>query len=323
MKYRTFGRLGWQVSEIGYGMWGMAGWSGSDDQQSNQALDQAIELGCNFYDTAWGYGAGRSEKILGSLLQRNKDKQIYIATKLPPKNNTWPSIKGVGIDQVYPAEHILNFTEKSLRNLGVDTIDLLQFHVWEDDWVTRDQWKKTIITLKESGKVRSFGISVNRWEPTNCLKALATGLIDSIQVIYNIFDQSPEDELFPYCDEHKIAVIARVPFDEGSLTGNLTRESSWPSDDFRSIYFGSENLGPTINRIEKLKQIVPANMTLPELALRFITYNQSVTTVIPGMRQLINVKNNMPVSNHPPLGAEIVKHLKRHRWDRTPTPWSL
>ena len=323
MKYRTFGRLGWQVSEIGYGMWGMAGWSGSDDQQSNQALDKAIELGCNFYDTAWGYGAGRSEKILAGLLQRNKDKQLYIATKLPPKNNTWPSIKGVGIDQVFPHEHILDFTEKSLQNLGVDTIDLLQFHVWEDDWVAQDEWKKTIVALKKSGKVRSFGISVNRWEPTNCLKALATGLIDSVQVIYNIFDQSPEDELFPYCDEHKIAVIARVPFDEGSLTGNLSIESNWPADDFRSIYFGSENLGPTIGRIEKLKQIVPANMTLPEMALRFITHNKSVATVIPGMRQLINVENNMSVSEQPPVPAEIVKQLKRYRWDRTPTQWSL
>lgn len=323
MRYRTFGRLGWQVSEIGYGMWGMAGWSGSDDQQSNQALDKAIELGCNFYDTAWGYGEGRSEKILAGLLQRNKDKQLYIATKLPPKNNTWPSIKGVGIEQVFPAEHILDFAEKSLGNLGVDTIDLLQFHVWEDEWVARDEWKETIVALKKSGKVHSFGISVNRWEPTNCLKALATGLIDSVQVIYNIFDQSPEDELFPYCDKHDIAVIARVPFDEGSLTGNLTSKSTWPLEDFRSIYFGPENLGPTLDRVEKLKQIVPDSMTLPELALRFITHNKSVTTVIPGMRQLINVENNMNVSEQQPLDIETINKLKSHRWDRIPTPWSL
>ena len=322
MKYRTFGKTGWQVSEIGYGMWGMAGWTGSDDEQSNHALDRAVELGCNFFDTAWAYGAGKSEEILAGLLKRNKNKQLYVATKLPPKNNEWPSIKGVGIEAVFPPDHIVDYTEKSLRNLGIDSIDLLQFHVWEDEWVKQDEWQDTLVKLKNEGKVKAYGISVNRWEPTNCIKALDTGLIDSVQVIYNIFDQSPEDELFPYCDEHNIAVIARVPFDEGSLTGNFTTDSSWPDNDFRSIYFGPENLGPTLERVEALKKIVPAEMTLPELALRYITQHPSVSTIIPGMRQLTNVEKNMGVSDADALSENLMNELHKHRWDRAPTAWS-
>jgi aryl-alcohol dehydrogenase-like predicted oxidoreductase len=322
MQYRTFGKLGWRVSEIGYGMWGMAGWTGSDDELSSRALDRAVDLGCNFFDTAWAYGAGKSEKILAGLLKRHRDKQLYVATKIPPKNNEWPSLKSVGIDAVFPAEHILSYTEKSLKNLNIECIDLLQFHVWEDDWVETEEWQQTIIKLKQEGKVKSFGISVNRWEPTNCLTALATGLIDSVQVIYNIFDQSPEDELFPYCQEHNIAVIARVPFDEGSLTGALTAESSWPANDFRSIYFGPENLAATLARVEQLKQIVPENMTLAELALRFINQHPAVSTIIPGMRQLKNVENNMAVSDAPPLNIELLNEIRKHRWDRIPTAWS-
>ena len=323
MNYRKFGRLGWQVSEIGYGMWGMAGWSGSDDDQSNRALDRAVELGCNFFDTAWGYGEGKSEQILAGLLKRNADKRIYFATKIPPKNRKWPSEKGVGVEEVFPSNYIHEYTDRSLQNLEVETIDLLQFHVWEDDWVQRDEWQRAIEDIKASGKVQSFGISVNRWEPTNCLQALETGHIDAIQVIYNIFDQSPEDELFPYCQENDIAVIARVPFDEGSLTGTLSRESRWPKEDFRSIYFGPENLGPTMDRVDQLLADLPDGMTLPELALRFITQNPTVSTIIPGMRQLRNVEKNMAVSDDKPLSQEIINKLRSHRWDRTPTPWSL
>lgn len=323
MIYRKFGRLGWQVSEIGYGMWGMAGWSGSDDTQSNEALDRAVDLGCNFFDTAWGYGEGKSEQILAALLKRNTGKAIHFATKIPPKNRKWPSVKGVGIEEVFPNDYIIEYTEKSLKNLEVETIDLMQFHVWEDDWVKNQEWQRAIEDLKNAGKVKAFGISVNRWEPTNCLQAIDTGLIDAIQVIYNIFDQSPEDELFPYCLEKDIAVIARVPFDEGSLTGKLSRDSTWPKEDFRSIYFGPENLGPTMDRVDLLKQAVPEGMTLPELALRFINQNPAVSTIIPGMRQLSNVEQNMLVSDKEPLSEELLNILKNHRWDRTPTSWSL
>ncbi|RCR68784.1 aldo/keto reductase [Larkinella punicea] len=322
MQYRTFGRTGWQVSEIGYGMWGLAGWTGSERQEVDQALDRSVELGCNFFDTAWGYGEGLSERILGDLLKRFSDKRLYVATKIPPKNRQWPSKPEFTLKDVFPADYIVEYTEKSLKNLGVETIDLQQFHVWEDGWAEQDEWKEAITQLTQQGKVQAWGISVNRWEPDNCLNTLRTNLIDAVQVIYNIFDQAPEDNLFPLCRELNIGVIARVPFDEGTLTGTLTKESTFPADDWRSTYFVPENLNSSVDHADALKPLVPAGMTLPEMALRFILENPDVATTIPGMRKLRNVEANMATSDGKTLNPELIKELKGHRWDRTPTEWS-
>ncbi|WNO10674.1 aldo/keto reductase [Teredinibacter sp. KSP-S5-2] len=322
MHTRKFGKFDWNLSVIGYGMWGMAGWTGSDDKASNQALDKAVELGCNFFDTAWGYGAGKSEQILGNLLKRHTASKLYIATKIPPKEDIWPPRKDAGLQDIYPKQHITEFTEKSLKNLSVECIDLLQFHVWEDSWANQDEWQNEVLRLKQSGKVKAFGISTNRWEPENCIEALKTGLIDSVQTIYNIFDQSPEDKLLPYCQENGIAVIARVPFDEGSLTGKLNSDSRWPEGDFRNIYFCQENLQPTLERVEQLRQVVPEEMTMAEMTLRFIISNPAVTTVIPGMRSQVNVEANMAVGNTQGLDSDLITQLRDHRWDRVPTSWS-
>lgn len=322
MEYKKFGKLDWNVSQVGYGMWGMAGWSESDDKISNRSLDRAVEMGCNFFDTAWGYMEGKSEQILAGLVKRHAEKRLYTATKIPPKKDEWPPSKSSTLKDIYPSDHILEYTEKSLTNLGVETIDLMQFHVWEDSWADRDEWKEMVQKLKQEGKVQSFGISVNRWEPANCLKALESGLIDSIQVIYNIFDQSPEDVLFPYCEKNDIAIIARVPFDEGSLTGRLSLDSKWDQGDFRNIYFGPENLPPTVERVEKLKRLVGNGMPLAEMALRFIASHPAVTTMIPGMRQLRNVEANMGISDGKGLSKEWIEKLRDHRWDRVPTNWS-
>ncbi len=322
MVYKKFGKLDWNISQVGYGMWGMAGWSESDDTTSNKSLDKAVELGCNFFDTAWGYGEGRSERILAGVLKRHSEKKLYAATKIPPKIDQWPPSKSSTLRDIYPKDHIIEYTEKSLINLGVETIDLLQFHVWEDSWADHDEWKETILKLKKEGKVSAFGISVNRWEPSNCIRALESGLIDTVQVIYNIFDQSPEDELFPYCEKNNIGVIARVPFDEGSLTGKLTIDSKWDQGDFRNIYFGPENLPPTIDRISQLKKMVGEEMPLAELALRFIASHPVVSTMIPGMRQLRNVKANMAISDGIGLSQQWISDLRNHRWDRVPTNWS-
>lgn len=322
MKQNTFGRLNWKVSTVGYGMWGMAGWSESDDETSNISVDRAVELGCNFFDTAWGYGEGKSEQILGNLLKRQSSKKLYIATKIPPKQDVWPPSKTASIQDNYPKNHIQTFAQKSLKNLGVDTIDLLQFHVWEDNWADDDSWKEEVYQLKRSGICEGFGISVNRWEPTNCIKALKTGLIDSIQVIYNVFDQAPEDELFPYCQEHNIAIIARVPFDEGSLTGRITLDSKWEEGDFRNVYFGKENLAPTVNRVAKLQQDIGPGVPIAQTALQFATSHPAVSTTIAGMRQLQNVEANMKVGNMTPMAEGEKTTLRKHRWDRTPTTWS-
>ncbi|WP_077920873.1 aldo/keto reductase [Spirosoma sp. 209] len=322
MQYRTFGRTGWQVSEIGYGMWGLAGWTGSERPQIEQALDRAVERGCNFFDTAWAYGNGLSEQILKDLLARNRDKQLYVATKIPGKNFKWPSKPEYALEDVFPASHIIDYTEKSLKNLGVETIDLQQFHVWEDAWANQDEWQRAVEQLTQQGKVRAWGISVNRWEPDNCLNSLRTGLIDAVQVIYNIFDQNPEDNLFPLCRELNLGVIARVPFDEGTLTGTFTKETTFPADDWRSTYFVPENLNSSVDHADALRPLIPAGMTMPEMALRFILSHPDVHTTIPGMRQLRNVEANTGVSDGQALPAELVNALKGHRWDRTPTEWS-
>jgi aryl-alcohol dehydrogenase-like predicted oxidoreductase len=316
MNYRTFGRTGWRVSEVGYGMWGMAGWTGSDDEESRESLDRAVALGCNFFDTAWAYGDGRSEQLLGELLKRHPDKRLYTATKIPPKNRTWPARAEYPLRDVFPADYIREYTEKSLRNLDAASVDLQQFHVWSDAWAGDDEWQRAVSALKEEGLVHAIGISINRWQPANALKALETDLIDSVQVVYNIFDQAPEDELLVACQRRNVAVIARVPFDEGSLTGTLTADTTWPEGDFRNIYFQPDNLHQTLERIAALRPIVPPGMSMPELALRHILQHPAVSTVIPGMRKLKHVEQNLGVSDGRPLPAQLMDELKTHRWDR-------
>ena len=322
MKQRALGRTAWQVGEVGYGMWGLAGWTGSDDDESLRSLQLAIDLGCNFFDTAAAYGDGRSERILGQVLRANSDKTLYVATKVPPKNRTWPSRRGFKLDDVFPADHIREFAERSLKNLGVSSIDLFQFHVWEDDWAEDDRWRRAVEDLKREGLIRAVGVSINRWEPENALRTIRTGAIDAVQVIYNIFDQAPEDALFPLCRERGVGVIARVPFDEGSLTGTLTKHSTWPKGDWRNTYFVPENLEATVDRVDRLGSIVPHGSTLPELALRFILSNPDVAVVIPGMRKPAHVQANIAAADAGTLSPDMIRQLRAHRWDRTPTDWS-
>jgi aryl-alcohol dehydrogenase-like predicted oxidoreductase len=322
MLYRTFGRTGWQVSEIGYGMWGMGGWTESDDAESMSSLHLAVELGCNFFDTAFAYGAGHSEGLLGELVRAHPNEKLYIATKIPPMNLTWPTRRGFQLQDVFPAQHIRELTEASLENLGVDTIDLIQFHVWEDDWAEMEEWQRALEDLKSEGKIRAAGISINRWEPWNAIRSLRTGKIDAVQVIYNIFDQNPEDELFPVCDELNIGVIARVPFDEGSLTATLTLDSKWSEGDWRNGYFVPENLKASVEHADALKPLIPQDMTMPEMALRWILANKTVSTIIPGMRREKNVRMNIATSDGVLLSDALMRELKSHRWDRTPTEWS-
>jgi aryl-alcohol dehydrogenase-like predicted oxidoreductase len=295
----------------------MAGWTGSQDQESFESLDRAIELGCNFFDTAWAYGDGHSERLLGETVRRHRDKRLYVATKIPPKNRKWPARPEYKLEDVFPADYIREYTEKSLENIGVDTLDLQQFHVWDDTWATDERWQKAFAALKEQKLTRAIGISINRFQPANVLKALETGLIDAVQVVYNTFDQNPEDELFPACQERGIAVIARVPFDEGSLTGKLTADSQWPEGDFRNLYFHPENLRNTLPRVERLRPVVPEGMTMPQMVLRHILEHPAVSTVIPGMRKLSHVDQNIAVSDGIRLPPALVEQLKGHRWNRT------
>ena len=322
MNYRRFGRKGWMVSELGYGMWGMGGWTGSNDDQSKQALQRSVELGCNFFDTAWAYGEGHSEELLGWLVRNNPNTRLYTATKVPPKNFQWPSRRGFTLNDCFPPHHIEEYVLRSLKNADLESFDLVQFHVWEDSWVDDDRWAKKLDDLRREGMIQAVGISINRWEPWNGVKAVQSGLVDAVQVIYNVFDQNPEDQLFPACQAKDVAVIARVPFDEGSLTGALTLDSKWPEDDWRNTYFVAENLKASVARAEALRSLIPGGMTMPELALRFILANSTVSTIIPGMRKVMHVEANAAACNAGPLPGELLAKLRPHRWDRKPTRWS-
>jgi len=303
-------------------MWGMGDWSGSDDAESLASLDLAVTSGVNFFDTAQAYGDGHSEQLLAKLLAEHRAIEIHGATKVPPKNRQWPSRRGVPFADVFPRAYVRRYVDISRSNLGVDTIDLLQLHVWEDEWLDSGELSQTVAELKREGAIRAFGISLNRWEPWNGVRAVCSGLVDAVQVIYNIFEQAPEDELLPACRENGVAVIARVPFDEGSLIGNMTRETTWPEGDWRNSYFVPENLDATVAHVDALKPLVPVGMTLAEMALRFILSNPDVSAVIPGMRNTDHVMSNTAASDAGPLPPELIARLRAHRWDREPTEWS-
>jgi len=322
MKYRKLGRTGFEVSEIAHGLWGMGDWPDSNDRQSLEALQLAIDLGCNFFDSAWAYGNGKSDGLLGEIIARNRGKRLYAASKIPPLNDKWPASPKDKYHAIFPADHVFKHAKLIREKLGTDAIDVLQFHVWDDSWTDEPEFRETVEKLKHDGLIRFFGLSLNRWEPENGIKAIRTGLVDVVQVIYNIFDQSPEDKLFPVCRELNIGVIARVPLDEGSLGGKLTAQTQFPASDWRSRYFGPENLKNTVVRVGKLKPLVPPNMTLPEMALRFILAEPAVSTMIIGMRKADHVRQNIAVSDAGPLDAALIRNLRQHRWDRKPKPWS-
>jgi len=314
---------------MGYGMWGMGGWTGSSDQQSLESLQVAVDHGCNFFDTAYVYGDGHSETLLGQTVRANSDKGLYTATKVPPLNKQWPARKESTLQESYPPDHVEEYVHRSLENARLESFDLMQFHTWNDDWLRDDRWLYKLDDLRSQKLINAIGLSLNRWEPWNGVRAVRTGAIDAVQVIYNIFDQNPEDELFPACEEMKVAVIARVPFDEGTLTGTLTKESKWPEGDWRNTYFVPENLFESVDRADALKELLrkwnqehSTQITMPELALRFILTNPTVSTIIPGMRRLSHVETNIAASDAGPLPKELYEQLKHHRWERKPTPWS-
>jgi aryl-alcohol dehydrogenase-like predicted oxidoreductase len=318
MHYRPLGKTGIEVSEVGYGAWGIGGemWLGAVDTESIKAMHEAADLGLNFIDTALAYGEGHSETLVGRFLKERKD-QITVATKIPPKNRIWPARPGTALSEAFPYDHIIASTEESLRNLNVGTIDILQLHVWNDDWADKDEWKRAFTKLKEQGKVRHFGISINDHQASNGVLAAATGLIDTFQVIYNIFDQTPEEKLFPLCRKMNLGIIARVPFDEGALTGAITPGTTFPPGDFRNNYFKGARKEEVFRRTEALKRLLGAEArSLPELALRFCLHPPAVSTVIPGMRSVRNVRANCSVSDGRTLSNSLLAQLRAHAWEK-------
>jgi len=319
MKYRQLGRTGFEVSDIGYGAWGISGkqWIGATDKESLAALHAAIDRGIDLIDTALAYGDGKSEELVGRVVSETTHR-VYIATKVPPKNRIWPARAGIGIEEVFPYDYIIASTEQSLKNLGVEIIDLQQLHVWNPDWLDQDDWRRAFEDLKSSGKVRAVGISINDHQPDSALGIVETGLIDSVQVIYNIFDQTPERNLFPACIKHKIGVLARVPFDEGALTGKITEDTVFPEGDFRAYYFRGDRKKQVQERLAAIVRDLnlPDTSHMPEIAMRFCLSHPAVSSVIPGMRSVSSVLGNVMASGQGPLPENTLEVLRDHAWDR-------
>ena len=317
MNYRKLGKTNFQISEIGYGAWGIGGaqWLGGTDDESLTALRRAIDLGVNFIDTALAYGDGHSEQLVGQVV-RDAGRKIYVASKVPPKNLLWPARAGVGIESVFPYDYIVRCAETSLRNLKLDSIDLLQLHVWNPDWIDRDEWRRAFEDLKRDGKIRAAGLSLNDHQPDTGIDAIRTGLIDTVQVIYNVFDQSPQRALLPLCIQENIGVLARVPLDEGALTGKIDQNTKFPPGDFREEYFKGDRKSQVAEHIAALRRDLGDGADLPGTALRFCLSHPAVTSVIPGMRTVRHVESNAALSDQGPLPQETLAVLKRHAWDR-------
>jgi aryl-alcohol dehydrogenase-like predicted oxidoreductase len=318
VNYRRLGRTGLDVSEVGYGAWGIgrSQWIGAEDDESLRALNRAIDLGLNLIDTALAYGEGHSERLVSRVV-KERGETVYVATKIPPKNRIWPAHEGLHPDEVFPSDYVRECTERSLKNLGFETIDVQQFHVWSDEWVGRGSWLEAVEDLKSEGKIRYFGVSINDHQPSNAVRLIETGVVDTVQVIYNVFDQSPEDELFPACRENDVGVIVRVPFDEGALTGRITPETTFDEDDFRNDYFRDDRKVQVYERVRAIvSELGIAEDEMAEVALRYVLSHPAVSTVIPGMRSVRNVERNMAVADGEGLPDDQAQRLKAHHWDR-------
>jgi aryl-alcohol dehydrogenase-like predicted oxidoreductase len=318
MRYRRLGRTGLEVSELGYGAWGIgkSQWMGAEDDESVRALHVAIDGGLTFIDTALAYGRGHSEQLVGAVV-RERSETVHVATKVPPKNQRWPAPDDATAEEAFPGEWVRRCTERSLGNLGLDAIDVQQFHVWNDRWVGQGDWLDAVQELKSEGKIRFFGVSINDHQPANALALIETGVVDTVQVIYNLFDQSPEDDLLGACVEHDVGVIVRVPFDEGSLTGRITPDSDFPEGDFRAHYFRGDRKEQVFERTQAIAEDLGTERDgLAEIALRYVLSHDAVGTVIPGMRSVRNVERNLAAAEQGPLGDAELSRLKAHRWVR-------
>src|SRR4051794_17687954 len=296
MRYRKLGPTESEISEIGFGAWGIGGkqWQGGQDVESSNALKRAFELGVNFVDTALAYGDGHSERLVGQAV-RNSFRRVYVGTKVPPKNRIWPASPSMNVEEVFPYDYIVQCTEESLKNLGIEQIYLQQFHVWTDAWTGTEEWRRAIEDLRNSGKVRFFGISISEHDPDSALQAVKSGLINAVQVIYNIFDQTPESNLFPLCEKEKVGVLARVPLDEGGLTGAINENTKFEPGEFRDHYFRGDRKREVREHAEAIQRDLEAigtPGTLAGIAVRFCLSNKAVTTVIPGMRRVATVEDN-------------------------------
>jgi aryl-alcohol dehydrogenase-like predicted oxidoreductase len=318
MRYRKLGKTGFEVSEIGYGAWGIGldWWKGSTDEDALKSMNLAIDMGVTFIDTAMGYGDGHSERLIGEVL-KSRSERVYVATKVRPMNYNFGPKPGDSFAEAYSKEWIIENTEKSLKNLGKEQLDIQMLHVWLDEWADYDEWKEAVVQLKEQGKVHSFGLSAvfPLEQPHVPQKAFETGLIDVCQVVYNIYQQEPQEMLFPLAKEHNVGIVVRCPLDEGSLTGKITMDTTFPEDDWRNNYFGGDRRAQVIERADALDWLIGDDVeTLAEGALRFCWSDPAVSSVLAGMRQAAHVRSNTLASDKGNLPPEVMERLQQHAW---------
>ena len=320
MEYRILGRTGLKVSEISFGAWaiGKSWWGEQEDDVSLAALHRALELGVNFIDTAQVYGDGHSERLIAKVLkERGEKNKVVVATKVPPKNYQWPGSGKAPLAKAFPKDYVISRAELSLKALETDCLDIYQLHVWSDGWIEQTEWHEGMQELKKQGKIRFIGASINDHAPDDARKLVESGMTDTIQVIYNLFDQSPEDNLLPLAKEKNVGIIVRVPFDEGSLTGKFTYDTKFPDNDFRARYFRGNRMKETVERAEKLKFLSRGEMkSLAQAALKFCLSHPAVSAVIPGIRTPEQAELNCAASGGKLLTPEELKEVKKHRWIR-------
>lgn len=319
MKYRTFGKLNWKVSEIGFGSWAVGSdWGPQDDGTSLKALHRAIDFGCNFIDTARAYGNGRSEKLIREVRKARPNDAVYIATKIPPKMpGDWPPGPYDSLAERYPVSHVRAEVEKSLRDLQMDCLDLVQVHTWSRTWNRDPSIFEVLHKLREEGKVNGIGISTPEHDQNAVIDLIRTGLLDSVQLIYNIFNQEAQEGLFSEAQEHQVAVIVRVAFDESALTGKLTESTRFPEGDIRRSYFGGDRLERTVRRVEAIKQVISGREPdIATAALKFALKPKAVSTVIAGIRNLEQAEKNCLVGCQKPMTEALEAELRRHYWRR-------
>lgn len=317
MRYRPLGRTGFEVSEIGFGAWAIGGgWGPQSDRDSLDALNRALDLGVNFIDTAAGYGDGKSERLIAQILKQRRER-VYVATKTPPLPGPWPPSPYCQMDERYPERYLRENVEERLRNLNTDCLDVLQLHTWTRAWNRSPKPFEVLAKLKAEGKIRAVGVSTPEHDQDSVVDLMRSGFVDTVQVIYNIFEQDPAAELLPTAQEHNVGIIVRVVFDEGSLTGKYTRDSQFPEGDFRRNYFAGDRLERAINRAQKIQaEIADTGMTLPDVALKFALAHPAVSTVIPGIRNVQQAEANIAASDLPDLTADLLLRLRNHAWRR-------
>lgn len=319
MKYRKFGGTGLEVSALGFGAWGIGGndWVGASDTESLRSIQTAMEQGVNFFDTALGYGNGHSEELIGQGISGNRHRWI-VATKIPPKNYCWPAMPDVPMSEVFPKDWIIECTEKSLKNLKTDYIDIQQFHVWTNGWVEEEEWKQTVLQLKRDGKIRFFGASIHfpYSDYNNALPGLDSGCLDSVQVVHNIYQQEAEKNVFPKAKQTSKGIIVRCPLDEGSLSGKITPDSVFPEGSFLENYFKGNKKIEAFEKANALNWIIEEGYAsnLSEAAIRYCLSFSEVSSAIVGMRNSKHTEANCVAVDKGPLPAEALKRLKAHAW---------